>query len=53
MGLADGQVVDVAAPAIVTAKDGRHEVLAITGHKVEARIASQKVRHAFLRIGIT
>jgi hypothetical protein len=53
MGLADGQVMDIAAPAIVTAEDSPYEMLAITGHKAKARIASQKARHAFLRVRVT
>jgi len=46
-------VVDIAAPAIVATEDGSHEMLAITGHKPEARIAIKKARRAFLRIRVT
>ena len=53
MGLADGQVMDIAAPAIVTAEDGPHEMLSIMSHKADVRIALKIARYAFLRIRVT
>jgi len=53
MALADGQVMDVAAPAIVAAEDGSHEMLSIMGHKAQARIAMEIARYAFLRVRVT
>jgi hypothetical protein len=53
MGLADSQVVDVAAPAIVSTEDHSHQMLSLTSHKAEAGIALQKARYAFPRIRVT
>ena len=53
MGFADGQVVDVAAPAIVAAEHGPHEMLSVVGHEAEARVAVKIARYVFLRIRVT
>ena len=43
---------NVPASAIVAAEGGPNEMLPIMGNKAEARIAIQKVRNTFPRIGI-